>query len=93
MKNPYKIVQSVMITEKSMELAEDLGKYCLKVAKDAKKPEIREAVESIFDVKVGDVNVMNVQGKKKRLRTAKYGRRPDWKKAFVTLTEGSIDVI
>jgi large subunit ribosomal protein L23 len=93
MKNPYKIVHTIMVTEKSTELADDCGKYCFKVAGEARKPEIREAVETIFDVKVGSVNVMNMRGKKKRLRTAKFGKRPDWKKAIVTLKEGSIDLI
>lgn len=81
-----------MVTEKSTELS-DLDKYCFKVAPRATKPQIRTAVESIFpDVKVGSVNVMNMQGKRKRMRTAKYGKRPDWKKAVVTLSEGSIDL-
>lgn len=93
MKNPYQIVHTILVTEKSTEMADELAKYCFKVAPDARKPEIRRAVETIFDVKVDAVNVMNMQGKKKRLRTAKYGKRPDWKKAIVTLKEGSIDII
>ncbi len=93
MKDPYQIVKTVMITEKSTELSEH-DKYCFKVAKQASKPEIKAAVEAIFpEVRVASVNVINMLGKKKRLRTAKYGRRPDWKKAVVTLSEGSIDLL
>lgn len=91
--NSYQIIKTVMVTEKSTELSEH-DKYCFKVVPKATKPQIKAAVEAIFpDVKVGAVNVMNMMGKKKRLRSAKYGKRPDWKKAIVTLTEGSIDLI
>ncbi len=93
MNNPYEIVKTVLVTEKSTELSE-LNKYCFKVDPKARKPQIRRAVEAIFpDVKVSSVNVMNMRGKKKRMRTAKYGKRPDWKKAVVTLSEGSIDLV
>ncbi len=94
MKNPYQTIKTVMVTEKSTELADDLNKYCFKVAPQAAKPEIKAAVEEIFpDVKVGSVNVMNMRGKKKRMRSAKYGKRPDWKKAVVTLSEGTIEMV
>lgn len=93
MNNPYQTIKTVMVTEKSTELA-DLDKYCFKVDPKATKPEIKMAVEEIFpDVKVAAVNVMNMRGKKKRLRTVKYGRRPNWKKAVVTLSEGSIELL
>jgi large subunit ribosomal protein L23 len=65
----------------------------MKVAQDAKKTEIRRAVEALFGVKVSSVNVMNRQGKRKRLRFGKYGKRSDWKKAIVTLKEGSIQIL
>ncbi len=93
MNNPYKIVQSILVTEKGAEQAETLKKFTFRVAKDATKPEIRRAVEAIFDVKVSAVNVMNRQGKRKRVRFGRYGRRPSWKKAVVTLSEGNIELI
>jgi len=93
MNNPYNIIKTVMITEKSTELS-DHDKYCLKVNTKARKPEIKRAVETIFpNVKVSSVNVINMKGKKKRMRTASYGKRPDWKKAIVTLSEGSIELV
>jgi large subunit ribosomal protein L23 len=57
------------------------------VAPDSNKIEIKRAVEQLFDVKVEKVNTMNYEGKKKRQRTMKYGKRPDWKRAVVTLAE------
>jgi large subunit ribosomal protein L23 len=58
-----------------------------KVATDATKPEIRQAVEKMFDVKVDDVTVCSVKGKVKRFGSS-MGRRAGWKKAYVTLAEG-----
>ena len=91
--NPYSIVHSVVVTEKATELADDFEKYTFKVDKKANKLQIRKAVENIFDVKVNSVRTINQLGKRKRLRYAKYGKRPDWKKAIVTLSEGEIDII
>ena len=82
------IIIKPIITEHSMDcLAE--GKYTFKVAKDANKIEIAKAVEKLFKgVKVAKVNTMNVRGKKKRM--GRYeGYTPSWKKAIVTLEEGS----
>lgn len=93
MKDPYKVVHTVLVTEKGTEMAEDENRYVFKVAKDANKHDIREAVESIFDVTVGKVNIMNYNGKPKRMRSMSLGRRPHWKKAVVTLTEGEIELI
>ncbi len=65
----------------------------LEVHPNANKIEIRKAIENHFDVTVTSVNTMNYKGKRKRMRTAKYGKRPDWKRAVVTLKEGeTIDV-
>jgi large subunit ribosomal protein L23 len=61
------------------------------VAKKAKKAEIKEAVETIFRVKVADVNTINVRGKVVRQKMHQ-GKKSDWKKAVVTLTEGTIDI-
>ncbi len=92
MRNPYEIVQTVLVTEKGTELAE-LSQYTFRVAKDANKIEIKSAVEALFDVKVASVNTLNRKGKRKRMRTSRYGKRPDWKKAVVTLSEGEIDIL
>lgn len=92
MKDAYKVIISPMITEKNNDLAAQ-EKYVFKVAKDAGKIEIGQAVEELFDVKVKSVNVMNYKGKPKRAgRSMIMGRRADWKKAVVTLSEGSIDL-
>ena len=93
MSNPYQIIQTVLVTEKSTELSDSLGKYTFKVDPKARKPQIRKAIEEIFDVEVGAVNVMNVLGKRKRMRSPRFGKRADWKKAVVTLSKGSIDII
>ncbi len=94
MYNPYDIVYSVMITEKATNLSEKQQKYTFKVNPKANKIEIKKAVAAIFeDVKVKSVNVMNYLGKKKRMRTARVGKRSDWKKAVVTLTAGKIELL
>lgn len=75
-----------IVTEKATYMMEE-NKYVFEVAKTAKKPEIRAAVESLFDVKVVKVNTMN-QPRKKR-RVGQYiGYKPQYKKAIVTLAEG-----
>jgi large subunit ribosomal protein L23 len=92
MKNAYKVIISPLITEKNNELANQ-GKYVFKVDRKAEKIEIGRAVEELFDVKVKSVNVMNYNGKPKRAgKSAVVGRRANWKKAVVTLAEGSIDL-
>ena len=65
------------------------SKYTFEVARDATKIEIREAVESVFDVTVRSVRTMNVRGKKRRMGRT-MGRRPHWKKAIVEVAEGDI---
>ena len=93
MKNPYSVVQTILVTERSMEM-KDENKYVFKVIPSANKIEIRSAVETLYDVKVESVNVMNRLGKMKRAgRSPRKGRRADWKKAIVTLSEGDIDII
>ena len=77
------IIIKPIVTEKSnSNLAE--GKYTFKVAKKATKVQIANAVESLFNVKVLNVNTMTVKGKEKRVG-ANAGKRPDWKKAIVTI--------
>ena len=88
MKAPYQIIKRPIITEKSMEMLDE-NKYTFEVDKRANKPEIKAAIEAIFDgVKVKSVNTMNYKGKKVRTRYG-YGKKADWKKAYVTLTEDS----
>jgi len=87
----YDIILAPVITEKATLLSEK-NQIVFKVRKDATKPQIKAAVEALFNVKVTAVNTMNVKGKVKRFR-GRVGKRPDVKKAIVTLAEGSrIDV-
>jgi large subunit ribosomal protein L23 len=80
------IIINPIITEKSTILQEQ-GKYCFKVNKRANKKEIMEAVREIFNVEPVSCAVMNVRGKKKRVRY-QPGYTSSWKKAVVTLKEG-----
>lgn len=86
-KDPHDIIIRPWITEKSMAMKEQ-RKYTFVVHPDANKTEIKKAVEAIFGVKVEKVNTMNVRGKKKRVGIHE-GKRPDWKKAIVTLKKDS----
>lgn len=89
MKDVYQIIQRVLLTEKGTRLSETENKYVFNVNPAANKAEIKQAVEELFKVKVTEVNTMNRQGKKKRERTASAGRTAGWKRAVVTLAEGS----
>lgn len=87
----YEIVRGPVITEKAT-LASEHGQVVFRVARDASKPEIKAAIEGLFKVKVRAVNTLRTPGKVKRFRGT-VGRRPEIKKAVVTLEEGhSIDV-
>ncbi len=88
MKDSRSIIKKIQVTEKGTLLAE-ANKYIFEVTPSSNKVEIKRAVESLFDVKVTQVNTMNYIGKKKRQRTAKYGKRSDWKRAVVTLADGN----
>ena len=88
MKTAYDIIKRPIITEQSMGQTEG-KKYTFEVAKDANKIEIAKAVEEIFGVEVEKVNTLNMKGKAKRLGRYPAGRRPNWKKAMVTLTADS----
>lgn len=81
-----KILLSGVVSEKSAQVAES-NHVVFRVASDASKPEIRDAVELMFDVDVEDVRVVNVKGKNKRFG-ARRGKRSDWRKAYVRLKEG-----
>ena len=88
MKSPYDIIICPIITEQSMEDL-DIKKYVFKVAKDANKIEIANAVEAIFGVKVIKVTTTNVRGKEKRTGSYPTGFSASWKKAVVKLSEDS----
>ena len=89
MKDPRDVVLRPVVSEKSYGLL-DGNVYTFIVHASASKPEIRDAVQSIFEVKVEKVNTLNRKGKRKRNRkTGKLGQRPDTKRALVTLAEGS----
>ena len=87
MLNPHDIIIKPIVTEKSMSDMEE-GKYTFKADRRINKSEIKKAIENVFGVKVEKVNTMNMQGKLKR-QGAHEGRRPNWKKAIVTLKEDS----
>jgi large subunit ribosomal protein L23 len=94
MKSPFDIVYSVLITEKGTLLSDKYNKYLFKVNPKSNKQEIKKAVMEIYpEVEVSSVNVMNVLGKKKRMRSSRLGKKPDWKKAIVTLSKGEIELI
>ena len=91
--NPYEHLLRPVMTERSTILKEKHNQYVFEVRPGTNKPDIRRAVEEIFKVKVVDVRTMNVRGKWRRLGRSE-GRRPDWKKAVVTLGEGQkIDLV
>ena len=93
MNSAFDVIIAPVVTEKCNALMQE-KKYTFKVNPKAGRIEIARAVEELFKVKVAKVNVMNYQGKAKRAgRTMKMGRRPDWKRAIVTLAEGSIEII
>ena len=90
MKTPYDVIIAPIVTETSMGNIAD-KKYTFKVAKDANKIEIKDAIEKIFSVKVLSVNTMTVKGKKKR-QGRFVGYRPSWKKAMVKLSDDSKEI-
>ena len=90
MKTAYDVVIRPIITESSMDLAAE-RKYAFKVDPRANKTEVKHAIEEIFDVDVAKVNIMNVNGKTKRLGRS-VGKTADYKKAIVTLTPDSKEI-
>jgi large subunit ribosomal protein L23 len=86
--DPRDVILRPVVSEKSYALL-DQGTYVFVVRPDANKVEIRQAVEQIFNVSVVKVNTLNRKGKRKRhRRQPKWGKRPDTKRAVVTLAEG-----
>jgi large subunit ribosomal protein L23 len=82
-----KVLLAPHISEKSTMAAEGNNAVVFKVLKDAKKAEIKAAVEKLFEVEVDSVRTLNVKGKTKR-HGQSFGKRNDWKKAYVVLKEG-----
>jgi large subunit ribosomal protein L23 len=82
-----KVLVAPLISEKSARLADANNQVGFRVLPDASKPEIRAAVEKLFNVTVTNVQVANMKGKVKRFGQI-TGRRSDWKKAYLTLAEG-----
>lgn len=83
----HQIILAPVISEKATRVAEKRNQAVFKVLRNAQKPEIKEAVEKLFKVKVTSVETLNVKGKTKRFGQS-FGKRSDWKKAYVTLAEG-----
>jgi len=86
--NAFEIIKTVRLTEKGTKQSEKFNQYTVVADRLATKPEIRQAVQELFKVKVVRVNTLNVRGKARRQRTAQAGRTSNWKKAIVTLKEG-----
>lgn len=88
MKPLYRIIRQPLVTEKTTLQKETGRVVAFEVSIDANKIEIKQAVEKAFDVKVDNVNTVLVAGKVKRVGR-NFGKRSNWKKAYVTLAEGS----
>jgi large subunit ribosomal protein L23 len=86
-KSAYQIIRRPVITEKGLGVKETEATLVFEVAVKASKTEIKQAVQSIFKVKVDSVRTANFEGKERR-RGKFVGHRPDWKKAYVRLKAG-----
>ena len=85
----YQLLREPHVTEKTVNVGEIGNQYVFKVAVDATKPEIREAISRLYDVDVLNVTTLNVKGKRKRrFNRREYSRKKNWKKAYVRLREG-----
>lgn len=87
MKSSINMVSKPHLTEKVLYLYEENNQVVFKILKSINKIELKKAIETLFNVTVEKINTLNVKGKKKKLGKG-MGRRPDWKKAIVTLKEG-----
>jgi len=86
-RDPHQILLKPLLTEKSTALRETHHKVCFMVHPKANKIEVKKAVEEVLKVKVDNVHILNVSGKIKK--TGRFvGKKPDWKKAVITLKEG-----
>ena len=88
MRDARSILKRPLLTEKATIAREMANEYVFEVARDANRIQIKDAVERRFDVKVTGVRTVSVKGKIKRMG-AHQGKRADWKKAYITLREGS----
>jgi len=86
--NSFDVIKTVRLTEKGTRQGEKFNQYTVVADRRATKPQIRQAVQDLFKVKVTKVNTLNVRGKLRRQRTAQEGVTNTWKKAIVTLKEG-----
>jgi large subunit ribosomal protein L23 len=86
-KNHHDLIRKPIITEKAGDAKDKLNKITFSVDPRANKMEVKKAVENIFKVKVDKINIINVKGKPKKLGRSS-GKRADWKKAVVTVSEG-----
>jgi len=82
------IIMGPHISEKSSIISEENNQVTFRVASDATKPEIKQAIEGLFNVEVKEVQVLNVKGKRKRTARGKFRTRPSWKKAYIRLKQG-----
>lgn len=87
MKSPHEVIKAPLISEKGTLLTESANQVLFRVRPDANKIEVKRAVETLFKVKVEQVRMARYLGKVRRIGRS-MGRRPDWKKAYVTLKEG-----
>ncbi len=85
----FEVLLAPRVTEKTTRVGEEGNQYVFRVLKDADKTEVRDAVESLFGVKVESVRIVNVKGKNKSFRF-RAGKRSDWKKAYVRVQEGQV---
>lgn len=90
MRSAYDVILKPVISERSMDQAQE-RKYTFKVAVDANKTEVKQAIEEIFGVEVAKVNIMNVNGKVKRMGRT-MGKTAAYRKAIVTIAEGSKEI-
>jgi large subunit ribosomal protein L23 len=89
----YQVLLNPRVTEKTARVGDDSNQYVFEVSRDANKAEIRAAVESLFEVNVESVRIVNVKGKSKAFRM-RPGKRSNWKKAYVRVQEGqSLDFL
>lgn len=89
MKDIYQVIKTIRVTEKGAAATEKFNQYQVVVDRRANKLDIKHAIEKAFKVKVERVNTMQVRGKARRQMTRQAGVSPAWKKALVTLKEGS----
>ena len=93
MKDIFGVIKRPCLTEKGNYLQESESKVVFKVDPRANKIEIKEAVEKLFNVKVSKVATANMNGKYKRVGARSYGKTCNWKKAYITLSEGKINFL